>query len=111
MLSLISDKKTQFKEAFSEIKRLLENGWCQHHYVNYSGDFTNLKEEYCLVGAINHISSRNMVFSSDLINKFVEANNLTIVKRNFTVTAWNDTPGRTKEEVLAALDKAIKYVG
>jgi hypothetical protein len=103
MLSLISDKKTQFKEAFLEVKKIVESGWCQCHYAT--------EKEHCLVGAMIAVSCRNPFFESDLIDKFIQSNNLPIVKRNFTVTAWNDAPGRTKEEVLAALDRAIEHVG
>jgi hypothetical protein len=102
MLSLISDKKTQFKEAFLEVKKVIEDGWCQHHYAT--------EKEHCLVGAINNISSRNMFLGSELMKKFIEANKLPIVARNCTITFWNDAPGRTKKEVLAALDRTIEYL-
>lgn len=96
------------KEILIEAKRLLETkGWCQGAYakrlhgeiaLNFIGDPT--VAAYCSSGAICEAQKPSM--AEDAAYYFIKAIGGGPIPR------WNDTPGRTKEEVLAAFDKAIE---
>lgn len=63
---------------------LLETvGWCQGEYVSPDG-------KCCLLGALDTLNAPNAAYEP------IEA-------RIGEIWIWNDTPGRTKEEVIALL--------
>lgn len=72
-------------------KRLVERGWCQ-------GTFEDGEGRCCSIGAINRASPPCGQWPALLSFGDVVGG---------SVFVWNDAPGRTLEEVLAAFDKAI----
>lgn len=77
------------KQALIEVRQLLiDEGWCQHASENNLG-------QHCLMGALNIVDHDGKAY--------LYLYSLT----NHDVCRWNDAPGRTFEEVIALLDKAI----
>lgn len=62
---------------------------------------------YCAVGAISHVSDY-----SEPTRPFKQAcialRRVINIKQGMSIGSWNDAPERTKEEVIAAFDKAIE---
>jgi len=97
----------------------LEKGWCQGHFELVSEDGNSV--EYCIYGAVNSASSiMDTSDLSDIAAKYQGASNLQAIDiankavktiqfilKEEEIDKWNDTPGRTKEEVLEMMDKAI----
>ena len=96
-----SDRELE-REGLDETAKLLlkaaavidEIGWCQNGYTKHGG--------YCIYGALDHAAgfdvgegATNQVVSQAAW-RFIDA-----VKSS--VAGWNDTPGRTKDEVVAKL--------
>lgn len=78
------------KQTLIEVRQLLiDKGWCQHFSENDLG-------QYCLMGALSIVGDPND-------EAYIYLYPLT----NYGVSRWNDAPGRTFEEVIALLDKAI----
>lgn len=71
---------------------LNEYGWCQGTYGDDSVG-------YCIMGATSEACPRGIPWSSivDTLQGLVTCR----------LSAWNDAPGRTKEEVIDLLDSAI----
>ena len=90
-------------EVLIKAKALLENvGWCQNVTAKFFGnDYATTPIAYCAHGAI--------IYTEQSIAGHLEA--LEIL-RSLTperhTTRFNDAPGRTKEEILALYDAAIK---
>jgi hypothetical protein len=95
------------KQALIDARALIEKGWTQGRY------FDDAKNAFCASGAIGeasgawnddggnnrtHIGTEPWQIFSDVVKG----------PENLSIPIWNDTPGRTKEEVLAAFDTAIK---
>lgn len=68
---------------------LVRDGWCQ-------GEFNHPDGRHCLLGAFPKDER------DDIINV------LGTVIGSYRVVRWNDTPGRTFEQVLTVLDEAIE---
>lgn len=70
-----------------------ENNWIQGSYQDHEGGF-------CLVGGIGHMgcsdASQRNLFGE--LSQRINRHGLPM-----TIVAWNDAPGRTKEEVIALL--------
>jgi len=83
----------------------LEKGWCQGHFELVSEDGNSV--EYCIYGAVNSASSIMDTNDQaiDIANKAVKT--IQFILNEEEIDKWNDTPGRTKEEVLEMMDKAI----
>lgn len=96
------------REIFIRAKALIENGkW-------YPGEKDQLKANdpkcNCAFTAIYRATGRNKE-QSDLSCKVFEKLNGIFPKDHipkWNIVFWNDTPGRTKNEVLAAFDRAIE---
>jgi hypothetical protein len=79
-------------------QELLTRGWIQGLSQNAHG--------VCLQGAVLAVGGR--VFSTALLQAYQTlAGCLPEAEGYNPVVYWNDTPGRTPEEVLALLDQAI----
>ena len=71
---------------------LRERGWCQ-------GEFDNLSGQRCALGAIRDFVGNEWVQVAIPLEVVVG-----VYPRS--VAPWNDVPGRTVDEVLAAMDAA-----
>lgn len=104
-------KASTVKEVLIAAKWILENvGWCQGAYYK---DKNGLKTSVfaiksgdsldccCLVGACNLVDT-------DFYLSHCAVQSLGIVVGNQHVPTWNDSKGRTKEEVIAAINTAIE---
>lgn len=100
------------KEVLIAARWIIENvGWCQNAYYKDANGETGWN-------FINPPVSVSCACASGAIY-FVEADSelhvaaLNILFKNIppigtTISGWNDQPGRTKKQVLAAFNKAIK---
>lgn len=99
-MSAVADK-------LREARKLIERGWCQDAYaLDANGDEIRENDPsavcWCASGALlvdlNHpdpiVHRARMMFRRAIKNDFIPG--------------WNDRPGRTQAEVLAAFDKAIE---
>ena len=84
------------EEILAEAARLVERGWCQGTYRDTDG-------RVCLVGALNEASGRPCTYLD-------EAWNAVCLEIPQGPSDWNDTPGRTAEEVATALRNAKRWL-
>lgn len=78
------------------------NGWCQGSYYNFGSDG---KTAVCMLGAIVKVENLR---ERDLSEKHPAVAGLLKYVGTPTVPAYNDVLGRTKEEVIAALEGAAR---
>jgi hypothetical protein len=81
------------EDATSAADYIREHGWCQHQWENASGSV-------CLKGAASKATDCDLLRHTPLIYALRET-----IGIPEGLSDWNDTPGRTKEEVLAVFDK------
>ena len=87
---------------------MIEKGWGQG-YENVIA----LNRCHCVATAISHVIDDGGIGTSkrSCWNTFADANDLSRgllgTEESPDVIGWNDTPGRTADEVYAAFDKAI----
>jgi hypothetical protein len=92
-------------EALKAGRDRIEQGWSQSAAFRSSdGAVTYIPDEavaWCAYGAIciGHVGTPHNLAHRTLVNVIGEGGGLSI---------WNDDPSRTKEDVLAAYDKAIR---
>lgn len=83
------------KQLLIATKSLIETrGWCQ-------GMYSDANQRICLTEGLYRAGKQLNFEDYDELQKVVGS----FVGLSFT--GWNDAPGRTKEEVLEMLDKAI----
>jgi hypothetical protein len=97
---------TTIKEVLIEARKKVEQGWTQGVYARLAnGTPASLTESdatcWCTSGAI-YASLMPQTFAFEARRVFIDANDLAV-----GIAEWNDAPGRTQAEVLAAFDKAI----
>lgn len=92
-------------QAFVRARKLIARGWCQgmlacdeYGYVPVHDDRATA---FCAAGALDRTTE-----SVALLEVCLRA--LGRAADVVSVTAWNDAGGRTKKQVLAAFDKAIR---
>ena len=108
-------KAKSVKEVLIAAKYLLKNvGWCQKYYAKkhdrglWINLYTDLKDQFsseeakeiigfCSVGAIRAVEATEIGLKTSAIAKLPGI-----------LADWNDDPSRTKKQVLAAFDQAIK---
>ena len=83
------------RQALLIARGMIERGWCQGKWQNEE------KGEVCFAGAINAAAAAVGIMPVPIYLLFDEPN----------LAAWNDVPGRTKEEVLALVDGVLERVG
>jgi hypothetical protein len=89
------------RDILIKAKRILiERGWCQGAY------WKGKHEAFCCLGAIAN-SSRDKLTSEDCMNYCDACDRLKTSIKCDDIPAWNDSPERTKTEILAAFDRAI----
>jgi hypothetical protein len=85
-------------------KLINEIGWCQGLFYRYGGPTMHNKIAYCLVGALI-VSCRHQH------PEFIEAKSLIEYVENIQdLSKWNDSPGRTKEEVLKLIEETMERI-
>ena len=117
-------------ELLQKSRERIEKGWTQSaFYRNQEGHPCPADEavSYCLLGALRSTvkityPSKDIVVSKDEWKRIMDSIEEDVrplqgatrclsqnlgVRDDGGITEWNDTKGRTKEEVLAALDQAI----
>lgn len=95
----------------------IEQGWTQghflkHHYKRAHWWSTDRKKvestSYCSVGALNGSGFASGVLQAEqFLAQAITGSTISSAFPESIVIGWNDTKGRTKEEVLAMFDKAI----
>lgn len=105
------------KPKVLEMKALLERGWCQGASArDGDGLIVSILDEravqYCLVGAMDKVCESNITSPEvttlhDLIFESIEDPNPNEYEH---IPDYNDRPNRTKEEVLALLDKVVEVI-
>lgn len=95
-------------DVLKEARALIaDKGWCQGVYArNANGNATDLHGRhaaaFCAEGAMFCAAGEG--FAENALSFFADAIP-SGYRRGYL--SWNDEPGRTKEEVLAAFDRAI----
>ena len=94
------------KETLQRAREIIdEQGWAQGTYRNHRG--------YCVLGALAQASWQQtalMIPAKDLVWDTIQEQyprDPTKIRVYVGIAGWNDSPGRTKDEVLAVLDKTI----
>lgn len=94
--------------ALTHARDTIEAGWCQGRGVlvrSHGGT------AYCAVAAIAKASRSDSGFAiCALLRAIPEAAPTPLGYETKSIVRWNDTPGRTKEEVLAVFDRAINMI-
>lgn len=90
-------------EVLKAARALVTEGWTQFS----SRAVIDGQDCYCVMGALN--SAARTLGAMDAVHLAIQRA-LGIIGTG-AVTTWNDAPGRTQAEVLAAFDKAIAEVG
>lgn len=80
-------------------KFLLSKEWHQGSYSNSS------KTSFCLLGALDQVAESTL--EKDAADTVIRKLVVSEMGPNAGIVSWNDKEGRTKQEVLALLDKAI----
>lgn len=93
-------------EILKEASRLLgQKGWIQFNYSTHNG--------YCAYGAIQHASYYTASYGSiDLAVKalWLAINESASVGAFSSIPTWNDSPGRSYEDVQLAFKQAIERI-
>jgi hypothetical protein len=97
----------EIKDALFKVRSKIEQGWTRKTFArNFEGMPVSLCSsdacEFCLVGAIFKVTALSKFgLLSDVMGAVGAACG------HGSLIIWNDSPNRTKEEVLAVVDKAI----
>jgi hypothetical protein len=84
------------QECLEAAHAIRKYGWLQHQYGN-------VVDGFCLVGALRYVGQHEMVDPTTYMKV------LAVIKREST--CWNDSGGRTKEQVIEMLETvALKGV-
>ncbi len=91
------------REILTAAKQLIETrGWAKGDEQVFA---EGCPHGFCVATAVTKTLWDNISAQADVLRAFREANGIEPV---ITIGAWNDAPERTKEQVLAAFDKAIE---
>lgn len=88
--------------ADKAIEVLERDGWCQ-------GFLTNSQGQHCLLGAMNQAHYNDEVGDFHQFYELRQAVSAHIYNGTgdaSSITLWNDTPGRTREDVIELLRRA-----
>jgi hypothetical protein len=97
----MAGRKRQAAKLLRAAANILETkGW-------YQGSFGNEEKGFCLLGSINVVDTGEATWStSPDANLAKEA--IRVVSGQRFLSRWNDSPGRTKSEVVSAMRKAAR---
>lgn len=106
-------KATTVKEVLTAARWIIDNvGWCQKYYYKTKAglgrfDVSSATDVDCAcsIGAI-YLTEASPVLQNQALDMFDST--LNDVSGVPFIATWNDKRDRTKEEVLAVFDKAIK---
>lgn len=88
------------QEVATDIARELRSNpaaWHQGNFNNGSASYGHLATAWCLSG---HLRKRGHALGESVYDAFLEH-----IGADYVVCEWNDTPGRTVEEVIALCDR------
>jgi len=95
------------EEVLAKAADIVEQGWCQHQ-------LQDLKGNYCVLGALMVASGQGIGCLSD--PAYLGAYRAALKElggeewRKVDLVHWNNTPGRTPEEVSSTLRNAKRFV-
>lgn len=101
---------TIYDEAFrilTAARKLIEDGWTQGHHHQVTEDGTH---RYCATGAVHEAAYWTQC---DGVGKTLALQLMALLTpcdAKARISAWNDDPSRTKEEVLGLFDTTIRAV-
>jgi len=91
-------------QVLTEARKLIAQGWTQGEYKRV----VNGVECWCILGAMGQAASdykpNGLAFAA--LFHALRADDF-YLSSSSNLTEWNDAPGRTQEEVLALIDRAI----
>jgi len=98
------------KQILQEARALLARGWCQGYFAKDEAGHNVTENDpgavcWCAVGATLRAAH---VLRFDNSEALLALRVLGAEIRSWVIPNWNDAEGRTKEEVLAAFDRAIE---
>lgn len=99
------------KQILEEARTLVEKGWCQRDYARTAAGNgvcwdSLLACKFCSSGALIRVGHQSRTHG--LVPPFLKAQAAFLqVIESPDIALWNDAPGRTQADVLAAFDKAI----
>jgi hypothetical protein len=102
-------EKMTTREILTNARALIAKGWTQGHYARMASGYpchenSQRAVSWCLVGAVcraGEIYLRQALDAVEYLREIIGDPDLPLIGN------WNDAPGRTQEEVLALLDRAI----
>lgn len=104
MVRIFLESKLDYKELAAEMigyYRKFQNSWTQNTYAkNKYGEDCPVDEgtAFCMIGLCRNIAPKDIDLRLTLMQQFS-------CRFGMNMVLWNDTPGRTKEDVIAALEK------
>ena len=98
------------KEDLIKARAKIEKGWCQGVAArDINGESVHATSsdavQFCILGALGSVRGRISVEGTSWLYHAIH--NGAPKLGGFTISAYNDAPWRTQEEVLAIFDKAI----
>jgi hypothetical protein len=103
-------------ETLAEARKLIAQGWTQGAFY----DDEDGSGCYCLAGAVGAAEAASVKLTKGRVNFVFYSRSKSIAALSAClggrgsgagavdlVTEWNDTPGRTQQDVLALIDRAI----
>lgn len=83
--------------------RKIEKGWCQHFFATKNGNPTAISDgdSFCSIGAIITTANGSWLNTAEFLRKVVGSMTIS------SIASWNDSPVRTKEDVIKAYKQAI----
>lgn len=95
------------RQVLQEMRLLIQAGWCQYRLsLDLAGVTVPWQDataaRFCPLGAACRVTGSYLASTITALSLFKTANGI------FSISHWNDQPGRTQQDVLQALDRAIE---
>jgi hypothetical protein len=104
-------------DVLKEARQLLQKGWCQNdHATDQKGHCVDIGDEnaacWCLSGAVRHslFGQYHLKIREEVFTVLAQVIEMPYASPESAILNWNDKKGRTQEEVLMIVDKAIAKV-
>jgi hypothetical protein len=85
----------------------IKAGWCQYHLHRVRWTWHGKHHDYCLMAAVLEDPGRWAMTTRDMAGKLLAKAIVDLGYGHMQLAEFNDSPGRTKSEVLDVLDLAI----